>query len=257
MTHPLKRLEENLERWFEGSIARMLGPNIPASSLASHLAESMEAGLRQSEQRIVHAPDHYVIMLNPGSMTELKDQLSQITEDLSTVLHQVAFDQGYFLTKVPEISFEADPSIAEWDIRVKSWHSTRPLEETQGLVLELPKEPPKIPRGAFLIVEGERHFPLDQPITNIGRRKDNHLVIQDPLVSRSHAQIRVRNGRFIIFDLGSKSGTCIQGVLIKQHILQPGDVIMLANTYLVYGEDIEYVDAETTSITPLEPSDDP
>ncbi|MGD8849638.1 MAG: FHA domain-containing protein, partial [Anaerolineales bacterium] len=86
-------------------------------------------------------------------------------------------------------------------------------------------------------VDGDRHFPLSRPVINIGRRLDNHLIIEDQRISRTHAQIRIRAGRFEIFDLNSSAGTLVNGRAVNHHILQPGDVIALADTRLVYGED--------------------
>jgi len=94
-----------------------------------------------------------------------------------------------------------------------------------------------VPIGAFLIIDGTRHFPLDRPVINVGRRLDNQLILENPHVSRTHAQLRVRDGRFVLFDLGSTSGTRVNGRAIKQHILQPGDVVTVANIRMVYGED--------------------
>ena len=68
-----------------------------------------------------------------------------------------------------------------------------------------------VPEDAFVIVDGIRVIPLTQPVVNIGRRVENTLVIDDPRVSRTHAQLRAINGRYIIFDLNSTGGTFING----------------------------------------------
>jgi pSer/pThr/pTyr-binding forkhead associated (FHA) protein len=93
-----------------------------------------------------------------------------------------------------------------------------------------------VPEDAFVIVDGIRVIPLTQPIVNIGRRVENTLVIDDPRVSRTHAQLRAINGRYIIFDLNSTGGTFINGERVTQSILYPGDVISLAGADLIYGQ---------------------
>ena len=77
--------------------------------------------------------------------------------------------------------------------------------------------------------------------------------LDNALISRTHAQIRARHGRFMLFDLGSKSGTLVHGIAIKQHILRPGDVITIADVQLVYGEEISSTADETIGFTPLPP----
>src|SRR4030065_271660 len=87
--------------------------------------------------------------------------------------------------------------------RVISGHSSNPLEFTQSMSKEPGTTPGKVPGGAFLILDNGQHFPLDRPVINIGRRIDNQIVLEDQHVSRTHAQLRVRDGRFVLFDLGS------------------------------------------------------
>jgi hypothetical protein len=94
-----------------------------------------------------------------------------------------------------------------------------------------------IPENAFLIVDGQEIFQLNQAVINIGRRPDNQLVIPDPRVSRVHAQLRAVRQRFILFDLDSTGGTFVNGERIHQATLFPGDVISLAGLPVVYGQE--------------------
>jgi pSer/pThr/pTyr-binding forkhead associated (FHA) protein len=89
---------------------------------------------------------------------------------------------------------------------------------------------------AFLIVQGRRHAPLDRPVITLGRRADNDIVIDSPAVSRQHAQLRWRYGRVILYDLGSRAGTLVNGSPITEAVLQPGDLISLSDVTLIYGE---------------------
>ena len=49
---------------------------------------------------------------------------------------------------------------------------------------------PPLPTMLSLIVGGNQLVPLNRSVTNIGRRLDNHVIIDDPRVSRAHAQLR-------------------------------------------------------------------
>lgn len=113
-----------------------------------------------------------------------------------------------------------------------------PLDYTARYNLETPKAPREAtPLAAFLVVDGVRLFPLDKSVVNIGRAPENDLVIDDLRVSRQHIQLRVVNGRYVLFDLGSTGGTRLNGSPIVQHHLSPGDVILLAGVPVVYGQD--------------------
>lgn len=109
-------------------------------------------------------------------------------------------------------------------------------EETDDLQSKSGDDVSTIPEDAFVIIDGTRVIPLNQAVINIGRRIENTLVVDDPRVSRTHAQMRAINGRYIIFDLNSTGGTFVNGERVKQTVLYPGDVISLAGADLIYGQ---------------------
>lgn len=98
------------------------------------------------------------------------------------------------------------------------------------------EDPVRIPEDAFVIVDGIKVIPLSQPLIRIGRRLENNLVLDDPRVSRTHAELRAINGRYVLFDLHSTGDTFVNGLKITQSVVYPGDVISLAGVNLVYGQ---------------------
>ena len=93
-----------------------------------------------------------------------------------------------------------------------------------------------IPPNAFVVIEGGKIYPLVQAVINIGRALDNHLVIDDPRVSRSHAQLRAVDGHFVLFDLNSTRGTFVNGKRITQAILYSDDTISLGGVTLTFNQ---------------------
>ena len=87
----------------------------------------------------------------------------------------------------------------------------------------------------FLIVDGSKVITIDQPVINIGRKSDNHIVINNEYVSRHHAQVRMIEDRYVIQDLNSTVGTSVNGERIDQHTLNPGDVISLGGVPIIFG----------------------
>jgi len=83
---------------------------------------------------------------------------------------------------------------------------------------------------------------------------DNQLVIDDPRVSRNHAQLRAINGRFVLFDLNSTGGTFVNGQRASQTVLYAGDVISLAGVALIFGQDNPPTGNDTRDTAPLNPS---
>jgi pSer/pThr/pTyr-binding forkhead associated (FHA) protein len=55
----------------------------------------------------------------------------------------------------------------------------------------------------------------------------------------------------MIFDTDSAAGTYVNNVMIREHRLQPGDVIRLGKISMVYLEDDHELDSPTESIDPV------
>lgn len=104
----------------------------------------------------------------------------------------------------------------------------------------------KTTSAALLIVSSSKVYSFENPVIKIGRLEDNDLIIDDPRVSRNHAELRFHDGRYMIVDLGSTGGTFVNGVKVDRQILDKGDVITLSGIHLVFGQD-EFPQAESTS----------
>ena len=238
MKDQLNRLEQQLQAIVEGSLSRLLGGALSPAGVASQLASAMVDGLKWDPQGAAYAPDQFAMTMHPKDVEALIVQAPNVRRELGEGLLEAARSHGYLLGSEPNITLAADPTLARWEVRVIAWHSGNPLEFTQGMpATPTPQTTEEPPRGAFLIIDGQRHFPLDRVVVNIGRRLDNQLILDDPHVSRAHAQLRAREGHFVVFDLGSTGGTLVNGRRISQHTLSPGDVITIAGTPMVYGED--------------------
>lgn len=91
-------------------------------------------------------------------------------------------------------------------------------------------------RGFLKIVAGVREglnvpLPIREPLT-IGR-KYGELMLDDALVSSRHCQVSVRNGEYVLTDLGSTNGTMVDGRLVREVVLKPGNEITIGSTRLI------------------------
>ena len=69
--------------------------------------------------------------------------------------------------------------------------------------------------------------------TDVGRDPGCSVILHDPLVSASHAEIsHAANGQYRIVDLGSRHGTYVGAERIHEHLLHHGDEIMIGTTSL-------------------------
>jgi hypothetical protein len=235
MRKELSRLEKQLEKLVEGSLARLVGSSLSASDVGARLARAMDEGVLRDEKGRAHAPDQYALTLHPSDIEHLRDKVSDIIPELGKGLLEAARNAGYLMGTEPQVTIASDPTLPRREVRVVAWHSGMALELTKGMPTAAAAAEPA--PGSFLIIDGNRHFPLDRAVINIGRRLDNQIILEDPHVSRTHAQLRWRDGRFVLFDLGSTSGTKVNGRPVRQHMLLPGDVITIGPVRMVYGQD--------------------
>ncbi len=249
MKDQLAQVEKRLQALVEIPLSRLAGGKISPATIANQLATGMTEGLAWDADGRAYAPDEYAITLHPKDVEALIQQAPDLATDFSRALLEVAQASGYAMASQPHVTLAADPTLDRWDVRVVAWHSGSHLEFTKAD--ETSSTPSGgLPEGAYLILHGRRHFALDRPLINVGRRLDNQLILDDPRVSRTHAQLRAREGRFVIFDLGSTGGTLVNGHKVHQHILQPGDVITIAGVAMVYGEDPGGPPDSTPAYTP-------
>lgn len=90
--------------------------------------------------------------------------------------------------------------------------------------------------AAYLIVNSEV-FAITSGLINIGRKLDNHIVINDPRISRNHAQIRIVDNQYILLDLNSTGGTTVNGKKVSKSVLYSGDSISLAGVPIKFVQD--------------------
>ena len=164
---------------------------------------------------------------------------------------------GLQLARVPNVRVVSEQGVARHRASVQAHHADEPLTPTEALE-NLPPAPDLDPAAlkASLIM-GNQHviplaaniddspvkwddqhvIPLDRTVINVGRHRENHIILDEAGVSRRHAQLRLRFGRFVLYDLGSRSGTQVNGQPVQECILQHGDVISLGGVRLIYTED--------------------
>ncbi len=250
MFEPPAFLEERLRQLLADTLGRIPGAGLSADETARQLCIEIVAATRRFESGTAYAPDQYTFSLHPADAKVVLDHAPQIQGELARRIREALAVEGYALAREPQVTLATDPTIARGEARTLAWRSSNPLRVAppdHGVKAESEE---KIPDGAFLIIDGRRHFPLVKPMIRIGRRLENDLVLADLHVSRFHAELRLRAGQFVIVDLDSTSGTLVNGKRVREHPLAPGDLVAIARNTLVYGQDPSGPPAETPPYTP-------
>jgi pSer/pThr/pTyr-binding forkhead associated (FHA) protein len=88
-------------------------------------------------------------------------------------------------------------------------------------------------KKVFLIIN-QQITPLVRDVTRLGRQLENDVVFQEKSISRDHAEIRLEDGKYILYDLQSTSGTYVNGRQIERCVLNSGDLISLAKIQFMF-----------------------
>lgn len=243
MKNPLDLIETRLQSLIESSQLLIPGSK-PTNVIARQFTEAISQHLLSDGEEGFVASHEFVIHVHPQSLPlwlSIEDHIGQI-------LVESASEAGVIFAAQPDIRIIVNPSLHENEIKIenhepgfKSDHTAAIFTNGDNPIKKM--EPYAI--GGYLIVNGADLFSLEQPVINIGRLADNHLVIDDPRVSRKHCQLRFIHQHYILFDLNSTGGTFVNNIPVKRQALKTGDVISLAGVQLIYGEDQNY-ESQTT-----------
>jgi pSer/pThr/pTyr-binding forkhead associated (FHA) protein len=249
----LDQLEAKIQKLVEDQLAGIL-PGIKLEDrIIQRLATAVRENVVQQKDDRAIAPNVFTLIVSTETSPMWKEQST--TDALKKIISTAVRDVGLKFTTQPSIVITTDDSFSAEEIKVVASHRLEPVADTQGMQAAGTRENEEgenIPENAFLIVEGVKVHPLTQPVVNIGRRLENQLVIDDPRVSRNHAQLRAIKGRFVLFDLNSTGGTFVNGQRTSQTVLYPGDVISLAGVALIFGQDNPPPRPDLANTAPLE-----
>lgn len=235
---PLSRFETLARQLVEESFGRLLGSGLEPLEVATRVARALEDSQAQGQ-----AADLYRIHLHPDDYASVNRRNAELAAELVDYVVQLARQAGLSLPTKPQMELMADAAVRRHHVRVEAGHSQQAKEETTQVF----RPPSRMEEAlaalrevdAFLVIEGRRHVPLDRPLMTLGRRTDSNIVLDSPSVSRRHAQIRWRYGRFVLYDLSGRGRTVVNGRPVSEYALQPGDVIALSGELIVYGEGYE------------------
>jgi hypothetical protein len=245
------QVESWITQLVEEPFVRLFAGRMLPQEVAQHLARAMEDGERLSARGTPEVPGRYRIVLNPEDLDALTAHHPDLDEQLAAALKALTARMHVHLREPPAIILHPDPRVPLRSVHiVAANHLPIPEEETRDIstvdtstAVPPPSHEsranPATSRAYLIIEDGEsqRIFDLTHPIIRIGRALDNDLILEDKRVSRHHAQLRRRYGRYILQDLGSSGGVKVNGFSVQECVLRPGDVISLAGVNLIYATD--------------------
>jgi Protein of unknown function (DUF3662)/FHA domain len=247
----LRNLEAKLEGLVGGAFSRAFKSRVQPVEIARKLAKEMQDNRTVSISR-TYVPNHYTVWLSPQDREQFEGYEDGLKKELSDYLLEHARNEGLALITRPTIDFETDDRLALGEFGIQTQLVGGPDDEEgdqapapapqagpsagdfgHTMVYSPDREarplapPPQAPAGrALLVGEGKRTV-LSGSRVLIGRSRDCDLTLDDPNVSRRHAELRNEDGHWLVADLGSTNGVKVNGRRVEEQVLQPGDELAL------------------------------
>ena len=254
---PLQRFERRLEGIVSGVFARAFKGDVEPIELAAALKREIDntARILSRDRRLV--PNHFTIELGPGDFDRLNAYGRTLNTELANELRDHADIQRYTFSGPIEIELTQQDELPTGKFRVVSATVGTPqrrqppayeqppyqqepyVPPSDGQTVMHSTPPPQQPprRGhpqVMLEVNGRRR-PVNPPGVVLGRGTDADIQINDPGVSRRHAEIRLMPEgpggiRVVLVDLGSTNGTLVNGRRSTEAELVDGSTVRIGNT---------------------------
>jgi hypothetical protein len=255
------RFEKGLERAVNGAFAKAFRSEVQPVEIASALRRAADDRAAVVGRGRTLVPNAFVVELGSTDHDRLYDYADALAEEFAANLRAHADQQGYAFVGPVTVEFEEVPDLDTGVFRVRA-ATVKGRTERGPSPAPVPRDPEAGPgvlrsrpapapvhhdpgpvtqqtpgRRPWLDVDGQA-FPLVSSTTVIGRGDDADIVLDDPGVSRKHAEIRVTaDGPHLVAtlrDLGSTNGTFVEAERITATQLAEGAAITLGRTKAVY-----------------------
>ena len=248
----LRNLESKLAGLVEGTFSRAFKSEVRPVEIARKLAREMDQHRVQSLSR-TYAPNEYAVWLSPDDRAQFEGYEDELKRELAGYLLEHARREKVSLLTRPQIEFRTDDRLrlGEFGIQARLVKPPERAEQepSQGdhghtmvytvsdRLAEPLREPDPRRASARLNVAGRTEL-LGSNGAVIGRSREADIQIDDPNVSRKHAEVRPSGGSWTVRDLGSTNGVKVNGRRIQgPQSLKRGDTIQLGTSRVTFEQE--------------------
>jgi FhaA, N-terminal domain/FHA domain len=255
----LRNIESKLESLFEGVFGRAFRTNVQPVELARKLVKEMDDHKNVSVSR-VYVPNEYTIFLSTADREQFSSYEAQLRDELADYLAEHARRENYVTLTPPKVELETDDDldvgvfgIATRMAQVGGAKAGEPAGQAapSHTMIYKPDAPP-VPQPTeaaspvdlgierevgVLTWDGERHE-IGKGRVVLGRSKDADLQVQDPNVSRRHAELRQEGATYWLIDLDSTNGVEVRGKRVKRLKLEDGTRFTMGSTEITFSREL-------------------
>jgi hypothetical protein len=248
----LRNIEHKIESLFEGVFGRAFRTHVQPVELARKLIKEMDDHKSVSISRI-YVPNEYEVYLSEADREQFAEFEDSLVDELRDYLVEHAKREGYVLLSQPKVVFQTDSdlSLGEFGIATRMAQKPNadgPAPEAGATMIYRPVQQPTEAASAVELGVGRevvqlemngRKYPVDKRRVVLGRSRECDIQVEDPNVSRRHAEIRQEGATYWMVDLDSTNGIEVAGKRQKRVKLENGTKLTLGSTEVVFRREIQ------------------
>lgn len=235
----IDRFENFVERLMERTFTRAAGSHLQPVEIGKRLVRVMEAEQSVGMEGVL-VPNAYDVFLSKADYEHFEGARGSMAKNLESHLGRIARQRRFHMIDRPLVTFHVDDEVDSGDLAVEAQmmdiESDAPSVPQYTSVLPQVENPTAPRTGTPNLIWDNQSYAVLRSPTKIGRLADNDIVLSDKRVSRHHAEVVQQSGRWVVRDTGSTNGTALNGKMIKEAPLKPGDKVSLGGLEVVWDQ---------------------
>lgn len=229
----LQRFEQRLEQAISGVFARTFRSAVQPVEIAAALQRELDNKAQVISRQRKMVPNAFHVELSASDLERMSGYTGTLADELRDQLRDHADNQGYVFPGPVKIDFRDSTDLTTGRFRV--------LSKAEAAVSGTARASgPGQAADAVIEVNGTEHQ-LVPPGLVVGRGSEADIRINDPGVSRRHAQFLITTGtaagsaglQIEVHDMGSTNGIRVDGQKVSRAHLRNGSRVQVGHTSLV------------------------
>ncbi|MFB9377157.1 FhaA domain-containing protein [Kineococcus gynurae] len=222
----LDRFERGVERAVNGVFNKAFrSSEVQPVEVASALKRELDDRAAVLARGRTLVPNSFVVELSRSDHDRIASWQDTLSDELVATVTQHAEKQRYSFVGPVRVDFHEAEDLDTGLFRVLA-------ATVKGRVA--PATPKASTAGRPKLEVDGRGYVLADAVTVIGRASEADVIVDDPGVSRRHAEVRLSPHGARLVDLGSTNGTFVDGERISSTELYDGTIVTVGRTRLVF-----------------------
>jgi Protein of unknown function (DUF3662)/Inner membrane component of T3SS, cytoplasmic domain len=221
----LQRFEKRLEGLVEGTFNKAFKGAVHPVEILNSMQREVDSQRRQVAGGMTLVPNRYIVELSPGDHERVAAYAAVLGREMAQSLGEYIAERDW---------------IVFGDIVVDVFRGERLTPGTYRIIAEVHTGRDAAAgygSGVRLVTSDGHNYPLGVGSIVIGRGEQAEIRLADVGASRRHAQLDWDGQRAVFTDLGSANGSQVNGHKVAAVTLNPGDVITIGGTRLMFRTD--------------------